>query len=122
MATKSIHTIRGLDDLLINIMEFRDPKKAEQAAENVRYPILHGIAAIGDLLWWADQNEDFGKDGSQTIGDVGILIKELATIAQTMSVAKDNAAHQIASDHASDQSEFVSVPVFGIANAEVAPS
>ena len=118
MATKSIHTIPGLDDLLINIMEFRDPKKAEQAAENVRYPILHGMAAIGDLLWWADQHEDFGRTGGQTVGDIGILIKELATLAHTMSVAKDNAAHQFTSDLASDGLTFASVPVLGAANAE----
>lgn len=109
MTTKSIHTIPGLDDLLVNTMEFRDPTKAAKAGENVQFPILYGIAAIGDLLWWADQNEDFGKSGSQTIGDIGILIKNLAEIAQTMTVVKDNAAHQIASKLPS------------IANAEEAP-
>lgn len=104
----------GLDDLLAGTMRFRDPKRANLAARNVSAPLNNGLAAVGDLLWWASLHEDFPYD-RKVLGDIGLLIKELAGITETMSAIEANAMYQL-NEQGHNADEFVSVPVIGKAN------
>lgn len=67
----------GLDYLLVNAMELKDPARAELAAGNVLLPITTGIGAIGDLL--ADAAGSSGDPVSmKTIQEIGFLLVFLA--------------------------------------------
>lgn len=94
MATESVatkHRIPCIDDLLINVMDPTQIRgkinldRIKMAAANVSYPVGHGIAAIGDLLWMASQAEptEFHVERS-TLGDIGCLLKFLAELQESM--------------------------------------
>lgn len=116
MATANNTRIPGLDDLLGSVYRFRDPARAQLAASNVHLPVVNGIGAIGDLLWWASQHEDFGTVGRETIGDIGLLVKELAGLAHTMQTVEHNAGHQLSEQRATTDSGFADIPVIGKAS------
>lgn len=113
-AVRDDTALPGLDDLLAGTMTFRDPERAHRAAQNMREPLNDGLAAVGELLWWASQHEDFPYD-RKVIGDIGLLVKELAGITGTMADIEANATHQL-NEQGDNADEFVSVPVIGKAN------
>jgi|SRR5690606_15443060 len=83
--------IPGLNDLLISSLALDDHKRVGQAAENVQYPVIKGIEAIGELLFSAS-NSDSPVD-SYTLGNVGCLLKHLAAMAEMMGTFQSNAAY-----------------------------
>lgn len=97
MATESVKRIPGLNELVGPLLQFKDPEQARSAAENVHLPVTRGIEAIGEILWWASQHEDFGafRETRTAMGDLGCLLKHLGEMANLAHVAEVNAAYQL---------------------------
>lgn len=111
MATSQATNVPGLYELFGDQMTFRDPKEVERAASNVHLPVVRGIEAIGELLWWAGQHEDFGKLDSTrvSIGSLGCLLQELGKLADIAHTAESNARYQLREK----DEQFVEIPVVG---------
>lgn len=102
MATESVKRIPGLTELFGSLLHFQDPNTARQAAENTHLTVASGIQAIGEVLWWASQHEDFGqmRETREALGDLGCLLKQLGEVAHITQMAEANAAHQLAHGNA----------------------
>lgn len=89
MATESVVT-NGIEYLLEPTLVPRDPRRTISAASNLREPIGSGIAAIGELLWRANANEELAPPRG-TVHDIGLLLKMLAELDRALAEREVNA-------------------------------
>jgi hypothetical protein len=74
-----------------------DCERVEKAAQNVLNTLLLGMAGVGDLLWADCQRDDAlsAHAGTQSIADVGYLMKLLSEQALAVFECFDNARFAI---------------------------
>ncbi|MFS7244938.1 hypothetical protein AB6880_04435 [Rahnella inusitata] len=84
--------------LIDNCRNTPSEKQLEMAvvAMNVHDSIIEGISAIGSVMFWAAENENYGEDWAkkdmQKIGDMLCNISRLAAGAKT---AEENLMHAV---------------------------
>lgn len=123
MANESVRT-PGVMDVMHSETTFRDPKRVEQAAENVAVSVGCAIRGIGQLLWVASLSKEDVRP--VTLGDIGTALEMLADMAGQVDALRSNAAFQQLTEATAElqriKGEFVEVPVYGrVPDDAVAP-
>jgi hypothetical protein len=79
-----------MNDLIIDVGPDDDHKRIESAANNTLNTLLLGMAGIGDLIW-ANGQDGEARANTESIADVGYLLKMLAEQANAVFLIYDNA-------------------------------
>jgi hypothetical protein len=77
-------------------VQLEDAKEMAQVATNVHDSIIEGISAIGSIMFWAGDNENYcddqAKKDMQKLGDMLTNISRLASGAKT---AQENISYTL---------------------------